>query len=111
MQKMADFYHNKGTDMLNFGCTLPNPKNICLHKATTTKFHPLTEGEKDSLENMRQDMVGGRFNVFTGKAVVDESFFLDSTNWCKTLIGIDLVSLILSICVKQGQLVCTQIEN
>ena len=32
MQKMMDFYHNKGMDMLKFGCTLPNFANISLHK-------------------------------------------------------------------------------
>ena len=34
MQKMIEFYHNKGSDMLKRGCTLPNLANICLHKST-----------------------------------------------------------------------------
>ena len=34
-QKMIDFYHNEGIDMLKLGCILPNLANICLHKATT----------------------------------------------------------------------------
>ena len=29
MQKMIEFYHNKGIDMLKLGCTLPNLANIC----------------------------------------------------------------------------------
>ena len=29
MQKMIAFYHNKGSDMLKLGCTLPNLANIC----------------------------------------------------------------------------------
>ena len=32
MQKMIDFYHNKGIDMLKFECTLPFLAKICLHK-------------------------------------------------------------------------------
>ena len=35
MQKMVDFYHNKGIDMLMLGCNMPNHGNICLHKSTT----------------------------------------------------------------------------
>ena len=34
IQKMIQFYHNKGIDMLKLGCTLPNLANICLHKST-----------------------------------------------------------------------------
>ena len=34
MQKMIQFYYNKGNDMLKLGCTLPNLANICLHKST-----------------------------------------------------------------------------
>ena len=34
MQKMIEFEHNKGIDLLKLGCTLPNLANICLHKST-----------------------------------------------------------------------------
>ena len=39
MQKMIEFYHNKGIDMLKLGCTLPNLAIICLHKSTDSKFY------------------------------------------------------------------------
>ena len=39
VQKMIEFYHDKGIDMLKLGCTLPNLANICLHKSTTHKFY------------------------------------------------------------------------
>ena len=74
MQKMIEFYHNKGNDMLKLGCTLPNVANICLYKSTDSKFYPFTESDKDLLENIREDMVGGPSIVFTRKAVVDETF-------------------------------------
>ena len=41
MQKMIEFYHSKGIDMLKLGCTLPNLANICLHKSTDSKFFSL----------------------------------------------------------------------
>ena len=60
MQKMIEFYHNKGIDMLKLGCTLPNLANICLHKSTGSKFYPFTESDKDLLEKIPEDMVGGQ---------------------------------------------------
>ena len=41
MQKMIEFYHNKGIDMLKLGSRLPNLANFCLHKSTDSKFIPL----------------------------------------------------------------------
>ena len=93
MQKMIEFYHNKGIDMLKLGCTLPNLANICLHKSTDSKFYPFTESDKDLLEKIREDMVGGPSIVFTRKAVVDETFIRKSSNLCKSIVGIDASQL------------------
>ena len=93
MQKMIAFYHNKGIDMLKLGCTLPNLANICLHKSTNAKFYPFTENDKDLLEKIRDDMVGGPSIVFTRKAVVNETLIRDSTNVCKSIVGIDASQL------------------
>ena len=71
MQKMIEFYHQKEIDMLKLGCTLPNMANICLLKSTGSKFYPFTESDKDLLEKIREDMVGGPSIVFTGKAVAN----------------------------------------
>ena len=89
MQKMIDFYHDKDFDMLKLGCTLPNLANICLHKYTDAKFYPFTEGDKNLLEKIREDVFGGPSIVFTRKAAVDETFFRKSTNLCKSIVGID----------------------
>ena len=89
MQKMIEFYHQKEIDMLKFGCTLPDLANIRLHKSTDSKFYPFTESDKDLLEKIREDMVGGPSIVFTRKAVVDETFIRKSTNLCKSIVGID----------------------
>ena len=47
MQKMVDFDHNNGNNMLKLGCTLPKLANICLHRSTKAKFYPFTESDGD----------------------------------------------------------------
>ena len=93
MQKMLAFYHKKGIDRLNLGCSLPNLANNCLHKSTSAKFYPFTETDKNLLEKIREDMVGGPSIVFTRKAVVDETFIRNSENICKSIVGIDASQL------------------
>ena len=93
MQKKIEFYHNKGIAMLKLGCTLPNFANICLHKSTDSKIYPFTESDKDLLEKIREDMVGGPSIVFTRKAVVDKTFIRKSSNLCKSIVGIDASQL------------------
>ena len=89
VQMMIAFYHDKDVDMLKLGCTLPNLANICLHNATDAKFYPLTEGDKDLSEKIREDVVGGPSIVFTRKAVVDETFIRKFTNICKSIVRIN----------------------
>ena len=93
MQKMLAFYHKKGIDMLKLGCTFTNLANICLHKSSSAKFYPFNETDKDLLQKIREDMVGGPSIVFTRKAVVDETFIRDSRNNCKSIVGIDASQL------------------
>ena len=88
MQKLIEFYHNKGIDMLELGCTLPNSANLCLHKSTDSNFYPFIESDKDLLEKIRGDMVGGPSILFTRKAVVDETLLRKSSNLCKSIVGI-----------------------
>ena len=89
MQKVIQFYHNKGIDMLKLGCTLPNLANICLHKSTNYKFDPFCESDKDLCEKIREDMTGGPSVVFTRKALVDDTYIRNSSNVCKSIVGID----------------------
>ena len=93
MQKMIEFYHDKGIDMLKLGCTLPNVANICLHKSTNHKFYSFFEGDKDLCEINREDMTGGPSIFFTRKAVVDQTYIRNSSNICKTIVGIDASQL------------------
>ena len=90
---MIDFYHNKGIDMLKLGCKLPTLANNCFHKSTDSKFNPFTESDKDLLEKLREDMLGGPSIVFTSKTVVDETLIRKSSNLCKSIIGIDASQL------------------
>ena len=75
--------------MLKLGCTLPNLANICLNKSTDSKFYPFTGSDKELLEKIREDKVGGPSIVFTRKAVVDKTFIRKSTSLCKSIVGID----------------------
>ena len=92
-QKLLEFYHNKGIDMLKLGCTLPNLAKTCLHKSTNSIFNPLTESDKGLLEKTPEDKAGGPSIVFTRKAVVDETFIRKSANLCKSIVGIDASQL------------------
>ena len=77
--------------MLKLECALPNRANICFHKSTTAKFYPFAENDKDLylLEKICEEIVGGLSIVFKSKAVVDETFVRDWTNWCKSIVRID----------------------
>ena len=99
MQKMMEFYHIKGIDMLKLRCTLPNLANICLHQSTNHKFFPFVESDKDLHYKIREDMTGGPSIVFTRKALVDQTFVRNSENICKSIVGIDASQLYpLSMC-------------
>ena len=89
MQKMVDFYHNKRIDMLKLGCNLSNLANLCFHKSTAATFYPFTETDNDLMEKIHDDMVGGPSIDFTRKTVVDETFFRESTSFCRSFVGID----------------------
>ena len=72
---------------------ITNLANICLHKSTDAKFYPFTEEDKDLLENIQEDVVGGPSVIFTRKAVVDEISIPKSTTICKSIVGIDASQL------------------
>ena len=93
MQKIVQFYHQKEIDMFKLGGTLPNLANVFLHKSTNEKFYPFCESDRDLCEKIREDMTGGPSIVFTRKAVVDETFIRDSSNVCKSIVGIDASQL------------------
>ena len=93
MQKMIEFHHDKGIDMLKLDCTLPNLANICLHKSTDYKFYPFFSSDSDLLEKTREDMTGGPSIVFTRKAVANETFIRKSKILGKSIVGIDASQL------------------
>ena len=93
MQKMMEFYHNKGIDMLKLECTLPNLANICLHKSKNLKYFPFVESDQDLHDKIREDMTGGPSIVFTRKAVVDQTYIRNSENIGKSIVGIDACQL------------------
>ena len=46
LQKMMQFYHQKGNDMLKLGFTLPNLANRILHSSTLLKFFAFNQEDK-----------------------------------------------------------------
>ena len=100
MQKTIAFYHDKNIDMLKLGCTFPNLANICLHKSTDAKLYPFKEGDKDLLEKIREDVVGGQSIFYTLKAVVDETFIRKSANICNLMFGLTLAKYTSTRCVN-----------
>ena len=78
-QKMFEFYLNKSFYTLNLEVHYLNMANICLHRATSAKFHPFTETNKDLLSKVREVMVGRSSIVFTRKTVVDKTHICKSS--------------------------------
>ena len=105
MQKLIQFYHNKGIDMLKLGCPLPNLANICLQKSTNYKFYPFCESDTDLCEKSRDDMTGGSSIVFTRKTGVDETCIRNSSIFVNQ--SLELMQA-LSQCVKICQQDCTR---
>ena len=64
---MIAVYHDKDTNTLTLGCSLPNLAKLCLHKSTDAKNYPITEADKDLLEKIREDVVGGPSIVLHAK--------------------------------------------
>ena len=91
MQKKIQFYHNKGIDMLELGCILPNLANICQHKSSNYKVHPFCGSDKDLCEHDGSDKdMAGRLSIFfTRKAVVDGTFIKNPSQIGKLIVGID----------------------
>ena len=88
LQKKYEFYHNKVTDRLEFGCTLPKLANICWDKSTDSNVYLFTETDKDLLEKIQEERVGEPSIVFTLQTIVDETFKRNSRNLSKPFVGI-----------------------
>ena len=80
-------------DIDKLGCTLSSLANICQHKSTIYKFYPFCESDKGLCEKIREDVTSGPSIVFTRKAVFDKTFIGNSTNVCKSIVGVDASQL------------------
>ena len=100
MQKMIAFYHDKDIDMLKFGCTLPHLANICLHKSTDAKFYPFTEGDKDLLEKIREDVVVVHPSFLHGKQLLMKFLFENQQTYANLLLGLTLAKCTPTRCVN-----------
>ena len=93
MQKIIEFYQNKGVDLLKFWCSIRNLANIGLLSSITAKIYPFGESDKDLLLKVWEDIVGGQSIVITRKAVVDKTHICKFSNVCKATLGIDVIQI------------------
>ena len=92
IQKVVEFFHNKGIDMLKLGCTLPNLANICLHSSTSAKFYPFTENQKRFALKFGKMWLEGRQKCLQIK-MLSTRHICNSTNFCKLIVGINASQL------------------
>ena len=111
MQKMIEFYHNKGTYMLKLGPTLPSLASICLHKSTDSKFYLSTQSDKDLLEKIRENMVGGPSNIFTRELYWMKLLYANHQTCANQLLVSMLVSFIPTQCANQCLVDCIRHES
>ena len=90
---MMQFYHQKGIDMLKLGFTLPNLANRILHSSTSLKFFPFNQEDQSFDDYIREWLTGGPSIIFTRYAKVGSSRIKNSSNMCKTIVGIDASQL------------------
>ena len=87
MQKMIDFYHDKGMVTLKLGCMLPNLVNNCPHNSADYKPFSLSS-DSDLLEKLREHKYGNSSIVFTSVTVENDPFVRKSNKLSKSIVGI-----------------------
>ena len=92
MQKMIAFYHDEDIDMLNFGSTLPNLVNICLHKSTDAKFFSFTEGDKDRSEKFEKMLLVVHLSFLNAKQLMMKLSFENQETYANLLLGLTLAN-------------------
>ena len=100
MQKLIAFYHDKDIARLKLGCTLPNWDNICLHTSTDAKFYPFREGDKDLMEKIQEDVVGGHLSFSHAKQLLMRLLSESLQTYANLLIGLMPVSYTPTRCVN-----------
>ena len=89
LQKLMQFYYQKRNDILKFGFTLPNLANRILHSSTSLKFFPFNPEDKNFDDYIREWLTGSPSIIFTRYAKLGSSTIKNSSNMCKTIVGID----------------------
>ena len=103
MQKLNGSNHDKHIDMLKLGCTLPKLAKNGLHNSTDTKFYLFTEGHKDLLKKIREDVNGGPSIVFTRNQLLMKLSFENQQKYENLLLGLMPINYIPTRCVNPCQ--------
>ena len=64
LQKMTQFYHQKGIDMLKVGFSWPNLANRILHLSTSVKSFPFNQEDK-SFDDFIPKLLTGSPSIFS----------------------------------------------
>ena len=91
-QKMQ-FYHQKGTDLLKLGFTLRSLANLIFHSSTSLKLFPFNQEDKSFDDYIRQLLTGAPLIIYTRYWKVGSLKIRNSSNMCKTIVGIDASQL------------------
>ena len=93
LQKMMQICHQKRIDMMKLGFTLPNLANRILHSSTSMKFFPFNQEDRSFDDYIREWLTGGPSIIFRRYAKIGTSRIKNSSNMCKTIVGIDASQL------------------
>ena len=100
MQKMIALYNDKDIDMLKLGCTVPNLANICLHKSTDAKLHPVTKGNKDLLEKIREESLVAHLLFLHAKQLLMKLLLENQQTYANLLLGLMPANYTLTRCAN-----------
>ena len=64
LQKMLQFYHQKGIDMLKLGFTLPNLANRILRSSIPLEFFPFNQKVESLVDYIPEWLTGGPAIIF-----------------------------------------------
>ena len=105
MLRIVDFYHNKGIDMLQLGCAKSCnylSSQILLQSSITSQGATSTDWRKFEMTWLVDHPMH-----LQGMLLWTKLLYVVRQNCAEVLLELMLVSAKLSLCVKQGQLVCT----
>ena len=108
MQKIVDFYHKRGFDMVKLGCILPKLANVFFTNQVLQNFFPSGSATRICWTNYVKTLLVDHPLYSQGQLFWTTLFFWTRQTGANPLTELMLVSSTLSLCVKQCRKVCTR---